>query len=318
MLRRALLLSPLLAAPVLAQPAWPSRPVRVVVPFPPGGSNDAIARPLAESLARQLGQTFVVENRGGAGSTLGTAEVARAPADGHALLVTSSTFATSAAVQPTPYSAARDLQAVAIVAEAPLLMLAAPGFPAATMDEAVALIRSRPGAVTYGSAGPGSIGHMAGALFALHAGELNTVHMPYRGTGPVLNDMLAGTVDLTFTSLSASAGLVGTGRLKLLGWTTETVVAGWPAAPTPHASGLPDYEAGIWWAAILRRGTPEAIRERLNAAIRAAVAEARFAASLASEGATAGVLPADAADARIGTELTKWRDVASHANIRTE
>ena len=307
----------LLARPALAQPDWPARPVRVIVPFPPGGSNDAIARPLAEALARSFGQSFVVDNRGGAGSTIGTAEVARAPADGHTLLVTSSTFATSAAVQATPYDATRDLETVALLASAPLVMLAAPSFAPNTMAEAVAFIRANPGRVHYGSAGPGSIGHMAGALFALRAGRLDMVHVPYRGTGPVLNDMVSGTIELTFTSMPAAAGLVAAGRLKLLGWTTEAVPASGPVAPTPRSSGL-DYEAGIWWGLIARRGLPETIRTRLNAAANAAITEGRFAQTLAQEGATPGNLPPEGGDRFVLADIARWREVAQAANIRVE
>lgn len=307
----------LLARPALAQSDWPARPVRVIVPFPPGGSNDAIARPLAEALARSFGQSFVVDNRGGAGSTIGTAEVARAPADGHTLLVTSSTFATSAAVQATPYDATRDLETVALLASAPLVMLAAPSFAPNTMAEAVSFIRANPGRVHYGSAGPGSIGHMAGALFALRAGRLDMVHVPYRGTGPVLNDMVSGTIELTFTSMPAAAGLVAAGRLKLLGWTTEAVPASGPVAPTPRSSGL-DYEAGIWWGLIARRGLPEAIRTRLNAAANAAITEGRFAQTLAQEGATPGNLPPEGGDRFVLADIARWREVAQAANIRVE
>ncbi len=320
MLRRHLLATAplLLARPALAQADWPARPVRVIVPFPPGGSNDAIGRPLADALSRALGQPFVVENRGGAGSTLGTAEVARAPADGYTLLVTSSTFATSAAVQATPYDAARDLGAVALIASAPLVMLASPSFAADTMADAVRFIRANPGKVHYGSGGPGSIGHMAGALFALRAGRLDMVHVPYRGTGPVLNDMVAGTIELTFTSMPAAAGLVASGRLKLLGWTTDAVPPGGPAAPTPRSSGLPDYEAGIWWGLIARRGIPDAVRARLNAAANAAVTGGRFAESLAQEGAMPGNLSPDASDRFVLADLARWREVAQAGNIRVE
>src|SRR4051794_4627388 len=167
--RRALLLG---AAGVLtalrlaaAQPAWPAHPVRIVVPFPPGGSNDAVARPLAEKmLARRFGQPFVVDNKPGAGSTIGSAEVARAPADGHILLVTSSTFATSAAVQLTPYDAAHDFERVALLATAPLLVVGVPDFPPNSLAEVETYGRANPDKVDYGSAGPGSINQMAAEL----------------------------------------------------------------------------------------------------------------------------------------------------------
>jgi tripartite-type tricarboxylate transporter receptor subunit TctC len=306
-----------LSSRALAQGQWPSRPVRVIVPFPPGGSNDAIARPLVEAFARSFGQPFIVENRGGAGSAIGTAEVARAPADGNTLLVTSSSFATSAAVQATPYNAARDFETVALLATAPLCMVASHAFPPNTMAEAIAYIRARPGKVHYGSGGPGSIGHLAGALFALRAG-LDMTHVPYRGTGPVLTDMAGGTIELTFTSMPAAAGLISSGRLKLLGWTTEQPPAGGPTAPTPRQSGLPDYEAGLWWGLIARRGLPPAIRARLNEAANAAVTEGRFAANLANEGATPSGLSPEESERYVQADVTRWREVAQTANIRVD
>lgn len=310
-------------APALAQaPAWPERPVRVIVPFPPGGSNDALARPLADALQRSLGQAFVIENRGGAGSTIGTAEVARAAPDGYTLLVTSSTFATSAAIQTTPYDAAKDFETVALLATAPLVMLGAPDWAPNSMAEAIAFIRANPGKVDYGSAGPGSIGHMAGALFALRAGGLEMQHIPYRGTGPVLNDLVAGTIHLTFTTVTAAAGLISAGRVKLLGWTSEqrpaTNPAPGPAAPTPAESGLAGYEAGIWWGMLARRGMPPAIRARLNAAANAALADPRFAANMASEGATPASLSPEAGDRFVQADLTAWRELAAAAHIRLE
>jgi tripartite-type tricarboxylate transporter receptor subunit TctC len=324
MQRRSLL--PILATPLVAglpsaafaQPAWPARPVRVVVPFPPGGSNDAVARPLAEELQRALGQPFIVDNKGGAGSTIGSAEVARAPADGYTLMVTSSTFATSAAVQTTPYDAGRDFAMLALLATAPLVMLASPDFPPNTMAEAVAYIRARPGTVDYGSAGIGSIGHMGGALFALKAGQLDMQHVPYRGTGPVLNDLVAGTIQLTFTTATAAAGLITGRKVKVLGWTSEDRPATGPAAPTPRESGLPDYEAGIWWGLLGRRDLPGAVRNRINAAANVALAEGRLATNLANEGATPRPVSLEAGGRFLQEDLTRWREVASAANIRVE
>jgi len=310
--------APQTAAPRAAALPWPSRPVRVVVPFPPGGSNDAIARPLAEEMARALGQPFVVDNRGGAGSTIGTAEVARAPADGHTLLVTSSTFATSAAVQPTPYDAGSDLAMIALLATAPLILLSSPDFPPGSMADAVAYIRANPGRVTYGSGGVGSIGHMGGALFALKAGGLDMQHVPYRGTGPSLADMVAGIVHLNFTTATAAAGLIAGRRVKVLGWCAEDRPASGPAAPTPRESGLPGYSAGIWWGLIGRRHLPPALRDRINAAANAALRESRLSANLANEGASARPGSPAQGDRFLQQDLTRWRELAAASDIRAE
>jgi tripartite-type tricarboxylate transporter receptor subunit TctC len=320
MIRRHLLAAGAIAmapAPVRAQ-AWPSRPVRVVVPFPPGGSNDAVARPLADALARRFGQPFVVDNKPGAGSTIGSAEVARAPADGQVLMVTSSTFATSAATQRTPYDAARDFECVAMLATAPLVVLAAPSFPANNLAEAVTYIRANPDKVDYGSAGPGSINHLAAELFAQRAGGLRMTHVPYRGMGPALTDLAAGTVQVIFTTMPSAAGVINAGRVKVLGWTSEQRPANGPPGPTPRESGLAGYEASIFWALLARRGLPDAIRTALNTAANEALSEGRLAEYLASEGATAARLPADAADRLLQEDLARWRAVATTANIRLD
>ena len=307
-----------LATPALAQGDWPTRPVRLIVPFPPGGSNDALARPLTDALGRTLGQPFVIENRGGAGSTIGTAEFVRAPADGYTLMLTSSTFATSAATQRTPYDAARDIRTVALLATSPLCILASPGFAPNTTAEAVAHIRAHPGEVHYGSSGPGSIGHLSGALFALRAGRLDMVHVPYRGTGAVLNDMVAGTIALTFTTVTAAAGLIASGRIKLIGWTMEDIPASGPPAPTPAQSGLPDYEASIWWGLMARRGFPAPVAARLHAAVQEALTEGRLAANMAQEGAVPSRLSQAASEQFIQADLARWRELAVSENIRVE
>ncbi|MCR0982547.1 Bug family tripartite tricarboxylate transporter substrate binding protein [Roseomonas populi] len=298
--------------------SWPSRPVRVIVPFPPGGSNDAVARPLAEHFQASFGQPFVVENRPGAGSTIGSAEVVRVPADGYALMVTSSTFSTSAAVQRTPYDAAGDFEAVTILASAPLVVLAAPDFPPKSLRELVAYLRANPDKVDYGSAGPGSINHLSAALFAQKAGGLQMQHVPYRGMGPATTDLAAGTIQLLFTTLPSARGIIDSGRVKVIGWTGEDRPAGAPAAPTPKESGLPDYEASIWWGLLARRGIPPAIRDRLNAAALETLRGGRLAEYLAGEGATPQLLPPAEADAFLKRDLSQWRSVATAANIRVE
>jgi tripartite-type tricarboxylate transporter receptor subunit TctC len=317
--RHLLAAAPLLALPSLARAqSWPSRPVRVVVPFPPGGSNDAVARPLAESLARRFGQPFVIDNKPGAGSTIGSAEVARGPTDGSVLMVTSSTFATSAATQRTPYDAAAEFEGVAILATAPLIALATPSFPANTLAEAIAYIRANPDKVDYGSSGPGSINHLSAELFAQKAGGLRMQHVPYRGMGPALTDLSAGTVQLIITTMPSATGVIQAGRVKVLGWTSEQRPANGPPGPTPRESGIPDYEATIWWGLLAKRGLAPDVRTALNAAATEALSGGRLADYLASEGATPGRGDAAAADRFLLADLARWREVATSANIRVE
>jgi tripartite-type tricarboxylate transporter receptor subunit TctC len=321
--RRRSLLAGALAAPLLlpglarAQGAWPNRSVRVVVPFTPGGSNDAVARPLAEHFQRRLGQPFVVENRPGAGSTLGSGEVARSAPDGYTLLVTSSTFSTSAATQATPYDALGDFEGVALAATAPLLVLATKSFPANNLREAVEYIRANPGKVDYGSAGPGSINQLSAELFAQRAGGLQLVHIPYRGMGPATTDLVAGTIQLLFTTVPSAAGLVRDASVKILGWTSEARPATGPQAPTPKESGL-DYQAEIWWGLLARRGTPPEIVEKLNAVANEALGEGRLAQYLRGEGAEPSPRPAAVFDAFLKQDIARWKQVATAAKIRID
>jgi len=323
-LTRRALGAAVLAAPAVARAqapnlgGWPSRPVRMIVPYPPGGSNDAVARPLADHLQSRFGQPFVVENRPGAGSTIGSAEVVRAPADGLALMVTSSTFATSGATQRTTYDPAADFEAVAMLASAPLVVLAAPDFPPKDLRELVAYLKANPGKVDYGSAGPGSINHLSAELFAQKAGNAQMQHVPYRGMGPATTDLASGTIQLLFTTLPSARGVISGNRVKVLGWTGEARPAGGPAAPTPSESGLPDYQASIWWGLLARRGTPPAIRAALNAAANEALSGGRLASYLESEGATPTPLSPAEGEAFLQRDLAQWKGVASAANIRIE
>ena len=322
-IRRRGMLAGTLAAPLVlprlarAQGAWPSRSVRVVVPFTPGGSNDAVARPLAEHLQRRLGQPFVVENKPGAGSTLGSGEVARAAPDGYTLLVTSSTFATSAATQATPYDAIGDFEGVALAATAPLLVLATRSFPAGNLREAVEYIRANPGKVDYGSAGPGSINQLSAELFAQRAGGLKLVHIPYRGMGPATTDLVSGTIQMLFTTVPSAAGLVRDGSVKVLGWTSGARPDSGPQAPTPEESGL-DYSAEIWWGLLARRGTPREIVEKLNAVANEALGEGRLAQYLRGEGAEPSPRSPAAFDTFLKEDIARWKGVATAANIRID
>ncbi|MBP0494870.1 Bug family tripartite tricarboxylate transporter substrate binding protein [Pararoseomonas indoligenes] len=322
-IRRRGVLASALAAPLVlpglarAQGSWPSRSVRVVVPFTPGGSNDAVARPLAEHFQRRLGQPFVVENKPGAGSTVGSGEIARAPADGYTLLVTSSTFSTSAATQNTPYDAVNDFEGVALAATAPLLVLATKSFPANNLRELAEYVRANPGKVDYGSAGPGSINQLSAELFAQKAGGLKLVHIPYRGMGPATTDLVAGTIQLLFTTVPSAAGLVKDGSVKILGWTSEARPASGPQAPTPKESGL-DYSAEIWWGLLARRGTPREIVEKLNATANEALGEGRLANYLRGEGAEPSPRPPGEFDAFLKGDIARWKQVATAANIRID
>ena len=313
MQRRAALA--MLALPALGQAQF-TRPVRLVVPFPPGGSNDVIARPLAEKLTARLGQPVVVENRPGAGGSIGAAQVAQSAADGTTLMVTSSSFAASAVVQRTPYDAQTSFEAVALLARSPFLVLTNLDFPARDIASLLALARARPGGIDFGSSGPGGINHFVTEFFALQAGiRLN--HVPYRGMPPAVTDLVAGHIQLLITTMASASGPIRDGRVRLLAYTGEGAPDSNPAAPTVRATGL-DYEASIWWGLLAPRGLPPAISALLQNAIRDALAEPDLARIYEAEGARPGFASAAEFQAELARDIARFRDVAARANIRIE
>ncbi len=303
----------LMAAPALAQP---TRPVRLVVPFPPGGSNDVIARPLAEKLTHRLGQPVIVENRPGAGGAIGAAQVAQLPADGLTLMVTSSSFAASAVIQRTPYDAQTSFEAVALLARAPFLVLTALDFPPRDIPALIAYARARPGEVDFGSSGPGGINHFVTEYFALRAGiRLN--HVPYRGMPPAVTDLVAGHIPLLITTMASASGAIRDGRVRLLAYAAEGAPTSNPAAPTVRSTGL-DYEASIWWGLLAPRGLPPALSATLQSAIRDALAEPDVARIYEAEGARPTFAPGPAFQAELAADIARYRKVATRAGIRAE
>ena len=311
MQRRAALA--MLATPAIAQP---TRPVRLVVPFPPGGSNDVIARPLAEKLAPRLGQPVIVENRPGAGGAIGAAQVAQLAPDGLTLMVTSSSFAASAVIQRTPYDAQTSFEAVAVLARAPFLVLTALEFPPRDIPSLIEFARRNPGRVDFGSSGPGGINHFVTEYFALRAGvQMN--HVPYRGMPPAVTDLVAGHIQLLITTMASASGAIRDGRVRLLAYAAEGAPASNPPATTVRATGL-DYEASIWWGLLAPRGLPPSVSASLQAAVREALAEPDIARIYESEGARPAFAPAAAFQAELAADIVRYREVAQRANIRAE
>jgi tripartite-type tricarboxylate transporter receptor subunit TctC len=243
---------------------WPARPVRIIVPFTPGGSNDAMARPLAERLHARFGQPFVIENRPGAGSAVGVGVLAQSPPDGHTLLVTTSSIAAIGAVQGTGFDPAAELDAVALLARAPLVALTPPASPIDSVTALVAADRARPGTLHYASSGPGSTTHIMAELFNLRAGT-RLQHVPYRGTAPLLTDLLAGRLDIVNDNLPAYPQLARDGKVKLLAVTSAERWYSVPDVPTvAEAGGLPGFSAMIWWGVQAPAGTPAPIIKQLS------------------------------------------------------
>lgn len=320
MIARRPLLAAMLALPAIAraQPAWPSRPVRIVVPFPPGGSNDVIARPLADRLQARLGQPFVVENRAGAAGAIGAGQVAQAAPDGTTLMVTSSSFATSAVLQRTPWDAEASFDAVALLARAPFFILANPGFAPRTVAELVEHGRANPGGIDYGTSGGGSIGHFITEAFCLAAG-LRMNHVSYRGTAPAVTDLIAGHIQLLITTVASANAAIREGRVRVIAATAPDgdLPPGVAPAATVRDQGI-DYEVAIWWGLLAPRGLPPELRAAIHGAVNGALGDPAIRRVYDAEGARPSPVGPGEFAAMLNADLARWRQVAQAAKITLE
>ena len=294
--------------------AYPARPVRVVVPVAAGGATDVTARLIGQWLSERLGQQFVIENRPGAGTNIGTEEVIRAPADGYTLLISSSI----AAINPTLFKSLnfnfiRDTTPIASIVVVPQLMQVNPSVPAKTVPEFIAYAKANPGKVAMGSGGNGSPAHVIGEYFKLMTGT-DLTHVPYRGAAPAVTDLLGGQIQVTFTELATSIAHVKSGALRALAVTTAARTEVLPDVPT-LAEFIPGFEASQWFGLVAPKDTPRAIIEKLNAEINAGLADSRLKARFAEFGGI--VLPGSPTDFGnlIRNETEKWAKVIRDARI---
>jgi tripartite-type tricarboxylate transporter receptor subunit TctC len=297
--------------------AYPTRPVRIIVPFAPGGTFDITARLIGQWLTEELGQPFVIENRPGAGGNIGTESVVRAPADGYALLLVGTANAISATLyEKLNFNFIRDIVPVAGIARVPEVMLVNPSLPATTVRELVAYAKANSGKLTMASGGIGTLSHVEGELFKMMTG-VNLVHVPYRGLGPALTDLLGGQVQVMFASMSASIGNVRANKLRALAVTTATRSDALPEVPTV-AEFVPGYEASGWFGIGAPKNTPADIGDKLNREINAGLADPKIKARLADLGGEVLALsPADFGKL-IAEETEKWGKVIRAANIKPE
>ncbi|MBI0539694.1 tripartite tricarboxylate transporter substrate binding protein [Roseomonas sp. KE2513] len=321
--RRTLLLG--LAAAPLARPAligaaaaqaWPTRPVRIIVPFPPGGAIDAMTRLLAPMLADALGQPFVVENRAGAGGTIGT-EAAAKSGDGATLLMVSMAQAVNPALYPRLPYASDDLVSVAPVAVVPNILVVPAASAIRDVPGLIAAAKVKPGQITYASAGNGTSIHLAGALFCALA-RVEMTHVPYRGSGPAIADLLGNRVDSMFDSITSSAPHIAGGRLRVLAATTTKRAQAFPDLPTVAEAGLPGYAVDPWFAMMAPKDLSEAARKRVEAAVLAAIREPGIREKLVAIGAE----PMDGGSASLArlieAETVKWGGVVKEAGIQAD
>ncbi len=302
-----------------AAAAYPERPIRFVVPFPPGTTTDVVARLVALRSGDRLGQTIVVDNRAGASGTIGVETVARAAPDGYTWgLGTTTTHALARILNPKlGYDPVRDFVPAALLGDSPYFLTANPALPAANVKEFVAHARANPGKLHYASVGNFSVGHLAGELLKKAAG-IDMVHVPYKGSNLALIDLLAGRIQLNISTIAASLPHVKAGKLRALGVTRVTRVAVLPQTPTVAESGFPGYQASLWVGAYLPARTPAQIVTRVNRELNATLQLAEVRDALAEQAFEAGALSPEAVGKLMRDETARWRKVIQDAGLRSE
>lgn len=315
-LAAASLAAALLPVASLQAQDYPNRPVKIVVPYAPGGSVDAIARTLAQELVQRLGQPVVVENRTGAGSNVGSTFVAKSPPDGYTLLLTSP----GNAINPTlfkqmPYDIKTELTQVAVVGRAPGILLVNPAFPANSVKELVEMAKKAPGTLNFGSGGPGSSEHLAGEMFKATAG-INITHIPYKGGSSVINDILAGHVQIFFTNQANVIGQIKANTIKVLGVAARERSTLLPNVPTFAEQGYPEQQVSVWWGIAAPANTPVAVLERLNKEILAAGASSSMRQRLSEMGAESLTMTRAQANAFIDDEIVRWGKAVKSSNAQ--
>jgi tripartite-type tricarboxylate transporter receptor subunit TctC len=312
----ALLLAGNIAAVAMAQ-SYPDRPLKLIVPFPPGGSNDVVARGIGVQLGEKLGQPVVIDNRGGAGGTIGTDAAAKAAPDGYTLLLISVAYPMNIALGRLPQESIRSFAPVAMLGSGPSVLAVQAGSPVSSVRELVALAKRRPGALNVGSAGIGSFQHLASELFKLQAG-IDVLIVQYKGGGPAMTDLLAGQVDLVIGSLVQTLPQIRSGKLKALGIGGAKRHPALPDIPTIAEAGVPGYEATNWWGILAPAGTPATIVGRLHDETALILASGETQKRFELEGAE--VVRMDPAEfgRYVSEETARWTRVVRQANIRVE
>ena len=298
--------------------SWPTKQIKFIVPYPPGGGTDVIARIVQEPLSKELGQQVIIDNRGGAGGSIGSALAAQSPSDGYTVLFTLSSHTINPAIYTKlPFDTEKDFSSVVTVASLPQILVANPNFPAKTVKEVIEMAKAKPGSISYASVGNGSPGHLAGAMMATDAG-VEMTHIPYRGGGPAVTDVIAGQVPLLWVSIPAAAQFVKTGKLKALAVSTVKRSAVFPDVPTMVESGFKGFEVDSWYAMFVPAKTPQAIIDRINKATVNVLAQPDVKEKLLGQGAEAvGDSPAQLSGV-VKKEIAKWKQVVKSANIKVD
>lgn len=305
------------AAPAAYAQAWPSKPIRLVVPYPPGGPTDIVARVVGQKLSDRLGQPLVVENRPGAGGNIGAEAVAKAAPDGYTLLVATTAHAINMTLFSKPgYDTRKDFAPVSLLTRGPLVLVTAPATPAGNVAELIALAKAKPGQVTFASSGNGQSTHLAAELFNSMAG-IRMTHVPYKGSAPALTDVIGGQATVMFDTMLSAMPFVRDGKLKALAVTGAARSPAAPDTPTVAQAGLPGYEASAWNALLAPAGTPQAVLNTLGTALKAVLDDPDVRARFATQGFAAEWTAPPATAQFLGQEIDKWARVvkASGATI---
>ena len=304
-------------APTAFADDYPTRPIRLIVPFPPGGSNDVVGRLVAKVLSDKIGQQVYVDNRGGAGSMIGTEALSKAAPDGYTIGIASIAFAVNPALHTLPYDPFKSFEPVSILGTGPNVLVVNPDTPIKSVADLVALAKQKPGELNYASAGIGSFQHLGGELFKLEA-NVNIVHVPYKGGGPAMQDVVAGHVKIMFSSLIQTTPLIKAGRLRPLGIGGTKRSAVLPDVPTIAEAGVPSYAANNWWGIFAPAGTPKPIVDKLYKNVQLALQSPEMLKEFELEGAAPVTMtPAEFADF-VKVEIDKWGKVVKAGNIKAQ
>ena len=317
--RVAVVIASLLTAPAFAQQDYPNRPIRMIVPYPPGGPTDIMGRLTSEVLSKRLGQNVVVDNRGGAATVIGAEMAARSPADGYTVLVSSeTTFAVTPALKDKlPYDPQRDFAPISQLTTQPYVLAVSPSLPVNSVSQLVAHAKANPGKLTYGSAGAGSANHLAGEMFKYVAG-IDAVHVPYKGNGPAIVDLIGGQIAYMLGSISSLYPHASTKKLRLLGVANAKRSPSAPEIPTFAESGMPGYQVSGWNCIVAPRGTPPQIVRRLNAEIVAGFRQPDVVERLRKQSIEAVAGTPEQLGAFIQSELARYRKLIKTVGLTVE
>ena len=312
----ALVLAALAAGTSFSQ-NYPTKPVRIIAPFAPGGGTDFIARLLAQKLTERLGQQVIVENKPGAGGNLGAEFAVKSPPDGYTLLLIAGSYTVNPSLYKLSFDPVTDISPIVQLSQGPFVVAVHPSVQAKTLPELIDYARKEPDKFSYASAGSGSITHLASELF-LEMAKIRMVHVPYKGTGPALNDTIAGNTQVIFGSVATTLQFIKSGRLRGLAVTTAQRIAAAPELPTVAEAGVPGYQVVLWHGLVAPKGIPAPIVQRLNQAANDALKGKDVADVLASDGVTPAGGSPDQFREVIRNDIARWSDVVKKANIKID